>query len=80
MVPNRMLKTSVSFVLAALIGSTYRKEYASPLRWLRPRWTAILNILQGVFSFHPKEDNYWSSGVDKVVFWIGRPFRYFTSK
>ena len=40
-----MLKKSASFVLAALRGSTYRKEYASPPRWLRPRWTAFLNIL-----------------------------------
>jgi hypothetical protein len=36
---------SASFVLASLRGSTYNKEYASPLRPLRPRWTAILNIL-----------------------------------
>jgi len=40
-----MLKKSASFVLASLEGSTYRKEYASPSRSLRPRWTAILNIL-----------------------------------
>jgi len=32
-----MLKKSVGFVLAALGGSTYGKEYASPPRWLRPR-------------------------------------------
>jgi hypothetical protein len=41
-----MLKTSASFVFAALRGSMYGKEYASPLRLLRPRWTAILNILR----------------------------------
>jgi hypothetical protein len=39
-----MLKKSASFVLASFRGSTY-SEYASPLRLLRPRWTAILNIL-----------------------------------
>ena len=43
--PNRMLKKSASFVLAALRGSTYRREYASPLRLLWPRWTT--------FSEHP---------------------------
>jgi hypothetical protein len=32
---------SVSFVLASLRGSTYGTEYDSPLRSLRPRWTAI---------------------------------------
>ena len=42
--PNRMLKKSASFVLAALRGSTYRREYASPLRLLWPRWTTFLNI------------------------------------
>ena len=36
-----MLKKSASFVLAALRGSTYDAEYASPLRLLRPRWTAF---------------------------------------
>ena len=41
-----MLKKSASFVLASLRGSTYGKEYASPLRALRPRWTAFLNILR----------------------------------
>ena len=41
-----MLKKSASFVLAALSDSTYEKRYASPLRLLRPRWTAILNILR----------------------------------
>ncbi|HEY5931480.1 MAG TPA: hypothetical protein VIT63_01105, partial [Nitrospira sp.] len=40
-----MLKKSASFVLASLRGSTY-EAYASPLRSLWPRWTAILNILQ----------------------------------
>ena len=29
-----------------LSGSTYRSEYASPLRWLRPCWTAFLNRLR----------------------------------
>ena len=40
-----MFKKSASFVLASLRGSTYETEYASPLRSLRPRWTAFLNIL-----------------------------------
>ncbi len=43
-----MLKKSASFVLASLRGSTYRTEYASPLRWLRPRWTAFLTILRRI--------------------------------
>jgi hypothetical protein len=33
-------------VIASLRGSTYRKEYDSPHRSLRPRWTAFLNILR----------------------------------
>ncbi|MCH8039887.1 MAG: hypothetical protein IH977_06005 [Nitrospinae bacterium] len=41
-----MLKKSASFVLAVLGGSTYRTEYASPPRLLRPRWTAFLTILR----------------------------------
>src|SRR6187399_748649 len=43
-----MLKKSASFVLASLRGSTYRTKYASPLRSLRPCWTAFLNILRTV--------------------------------
>ncbi len=43
---SRMLKKSASFVLTALGGSTYRTEYASPPRLLRPRWTAFLTILR----------------------------------
>jgi hypothetical protein len=43
-----MLKNSASFVLASLRGSTYGREYASPLRSLRPRWTAFLNILLSI--------------------------------
>ncbi len=35
---------AASFVLAALRLNV--QEYASPLRLPRPRWTAILNILQ----------------------------------
>ncbi|MBI5671876.1 MAG: hypothetical protein HZC50_01095 [Nitrospirae bacterium] len=34
-------------VLASLRGSTYGPEYASPLRSLRPCWTAFLRILRG---------------------------------
>jgi hypothetical protein len=41
-----MLKKSASGVLASLRGSTYRTEYASPLRVLRPCWTAFLSILR----------------------------------
>ena len=40
-----MLKKSASFVLASLRGSTYGTKYASPLRSLRPCWTAFLIIL-----------------------------------
>jgi hypothetical protein len=43
-----MLKKAASFVLAALRGSTYSKEYASPPHLLRPRWTAFLTILQAL--------------------------------
>jgi hypothetical protein len=43
-----MLKKSASFVLVPLRGSTYGKEYDSPLRSLRPRWTAFLSILLSV--------------------------------
>ena len=42
---SKLLKQPASGVLAALRGSTYRKEYASPLRLLRPCWTAFLNSL-----------------------------------
>ena len=42
---SKLLKKSASGVLAALRGSTYRTEYASPLRLLRPCWTAFLNSL-----------------------------------
>jgi len=45
-----MLKKSASFVLAALGGSTYHPEYASPPRSLRPRWTAFLNILRTILA------------------------------
>ena len=43
-----MLKMAASFVLASLRRSTYGKEYASPLRSLRPRWAAFLSILHSV--------------------------------
>ena len=42
-----MLKKSTSFVLASLRSSTYGTEYDSPLRSVRPQWTAILSILHG---------------------------------
>jgi len=35
--PCRMLKKTAGFALASLRGSTYRAEYALPLRSLRPR-------------------------------------------
>jgi hypothetical protein len=41
-----MLKKPASGVLAALSGSTYRSEYASPFRWLRPCRSAFLSILR----------------------------------
>jgi len=41
-----MLKKTASVVLAALKGSTYRREYASSFRWLRPSWTVFLSILR----------------------------------
>jgi hypothetical protein len=44
--PSRLLTKSASGVLAALGGSTYRREYASPRRLLRPCWTAFLNSLR----------------------------------
>ena len=40
-----MLKKAASFVLASLKSSTYRTEYASAFRSLRPCWPAFLNIL-----------------------------------
>jgi hypothetical protein len=43
---SRLLTKSTSSVLAALRGSTYCREYASPLRLLRPCWTAFLNSLR----------------------------------
>jgi len=40
-----MLKKFASGVLASFRGSTYGKEYDSPLRSLRPCWKTFLNIL-----------------------------------
>ncbi len=40
-----MLKKSASVVLASLRDSPYGGEYDSPLRSLRPCWTAFLIIL-----------------------------------
>ena len=58
-----MLKKSVSFVLASLRGSTYRTEYASPLRLLR-------SLLNGLFE-HPTG---YSSVVYHLNLWaIGFP-------
>jgi hypothetical protein len=45
---NRLLTKSASIVLASLRGSTYSTEYDSPLRSLRPCWTAFLNSLQAI--------------------------------
>jgi hypothetical protein len=44
-VTSRLLTKSASGVLAVLRGSTYGRTYASPLRVLRPCWTAFLNSL-----------------------------------
>ncbi len=41
-----MLKKAPSFVLTSLKASTYRQEYASAFRSLRPRRAAFLNILE----------------------------------
>jgi hypothetical protein len=43
-----VLKKSASGVLASLRGSTYSKEYASPLHSLRPCRTAFLNTLESI--------------------------------
>ena len=64
---SRPLTKFTSGVLAALRGSTYGGEYASPLRLLRPCWTPLLNSLrlllnesvsirvsQGVHAYHHK--------------------------
>jgi hypothetical protein len=45
---SRLLTKTASGVLASLRGSTYGTEYASPLRSLRPCWTAFLNSLQTI--------------------------------
>jgi hypothetical protein len=43
-----MVKTPSSFVLASLRGSTYRTEYASPLRSLRPcLWQRRISVRRG---------------------------------
>jgi hypothetical protein len=46
-----MVKTPSSFVLASLRGSTYRTEYASPLRSLRPCRRDVLTILQSTYTY-----------------------------
>jgi len=43
---SRMLKKSASGVLSSRRGSTYGTQYDSPLRSLRPCWTAFLSILR----------------------------------
>ncbi len=47
--PRRLLTKSASGVLATLRGSTYGGEYDSPLRVLRPCWTAFLNSLRAIW-------------------------------
>ncbi len=43
-----VLKKAPGCVLASLRGSTYRKEYDSPLRSLRSCRQAFLNTMQGI--------------------------------
>ncbi len=45
---SRLLTKSASGVLATLRGSTYGREYDSPLRLLRSCWTAFLNSLRDI--------------------------------
>ncbi len=45
-----MVKTPSSVVLASLRGSTYRTEYVSPLRSLRPCRRDVLTILQSIYT------------------------------
>jgi len=45
-----MRKKSASGVLASLSGSPYGREYDSPLRSLRPCWTAFLRILRVILT------------------------------
>jgi hypothetical protein len=47
--PSRLLTKSASGALATLRGSTYGGEYDSPLRVLRPCWTAFLNSLRAIW-------------------------------
>ena len=47
---SRMREKPAGGVLASLRGSTYGPEYDSPLRSLRPCWTAFLLILHGLFN------------------------------
>src|SRR5574338_1289178 len=63
-----MLKKSASGVLASLRGSTYRTEYASPLRLLRPCWTAFLSILEGCSSAVSFDADHRSFRVPKGFF------------
>jgi hypothetical protein len=48
-----MLKKSSRYVLASLGTSTYRKEYASVPRSLRPCRKAFLNILSTALCNYP---------------------------
>jgi len=52
-----MLKKSTSGILASLRGSTYGTEYDSPLRSLRPCWTAFLSILPVIRHDQPTYDH-----------------------
>jgi len=45
-----MRKKSTSGVLASFRGSPDGAEYDSPLRSLRPRWTAFLRILLAILT------------------------------
>jgi hypothetical protein len=51
----QMLKKVSGFVLASLRGLTYDKEYASPLRSLRPCRKTFLSICLGKIAFTMNE-------------------------
>ncbi len=58
-----MLTKIASGVLAARTGSTYCREYESPLRLLRPCWTAFLNSLRMILAVSVRD-----SGLTRQTF------------